>query len=300
MDDAKLFTHVGPSLDGDRTEYAQVSFWKDVFRRFFSSKATIGCVIVLFAIFLGCILIPMLNADAISGINTASINAKPSLAHWMGADRYGHDVFIKSWSGGRLSFLVGFTAALLQAVIGVIVGTVAGYYGGKLDMVIMRIVDICISIPYLIVVLAIQVVLGRGIDTIIIALIATGWLNTARLTRGQVLQLKNEDYIMAAQTLGVRPVAIMLRHILPNILSIVLVSITLAIPQAMFSEAFLSFIGLGTSDISWGSLIRTGMNVRSLAPWQLICPSALLAITMLCIQLLGDSMRDALDPKLRR
>ncbi len=300
MDDAKLFTHVGPCPDSDRTEYGHVSFWKDVFRRFFSSKATVVCLIVLVATFLGCILIPLLNKGAISGINATSINAKPGAMHWMGADRFGHDVFIKAWSGGRLSFLVGFTAAILQALIGVIVGSMAGYYGGKLDMIIMRFVDICISIPYLIVVLAIQVVLGRGIVTIIIALVATGWLNTARLTRGQILQLKNEDYIMAAQSLGVNPAAIMLRHLLPNIFGIVLVSITLSIPQAMFSEAFLSFIGLGTSDISWGSLIRTGMNVRSLAPWQLIWPSILLGVTMLCIQLLGDSMRDALDPKLRR
>lgn len=300
MDDAKLFSHVGPNPGRDNTEYNHVSFWADVFRRFISSKATILCLVVLVAIFLGCIFFPIINAKAITGINVKAINAKPGVEHWMGGDRYGHDVFLTSWSGGRLSFLVGFTAAFLQAVIGVIIGMIAGYYGGRLDMIIMRFVDICIAIPYLIVVLAIQVVLGRGIGTVIIALVVTGWLNIARLTRGQILQLKNEDYIMAAQSLGVKSTVIMVRHLLPNILGIVLVSITLAIPQAMFSEAFLSFIGLGTSDVSWGSLIRTGMDVRSLAPWQLIWPSILLAVTMLCIQLLGDSMRDALDPKLRR
>lgn len=300
MDETNLFTHVGPCYDRDDTQYVHVSFWKDVFRRFFLSKATIVFLLLLVGIFLGCLLIPAFNGDAISGIQISGINAVPGAAHWMGGDRYGHDVFTKAWSGGRLSFLVGFTAAILQAIIGVIVGAVAGYFGGKLDMIIMRIVDVCISIPYLIVVLAIQVVLGRGVGTIIIALVATGWLSTARLTRGQVLQLKNEDYIMAAESLGVKPITIMLDHLLPNIFSVILVSVTLAIPQAMFSEAFLSFIGLGTSDVSWGSLIRTGMDVRSLAPWQLIWPSLLLAATMLCIQMLGDSMRDALDPKLRR
>ena len=301
MDDkSNLFTHVGPLTGHDDTQYGHVSFWRDVFRRFFSSRATIVFLVLLVGIFLGCLIIPAVNKDAISGINAASINAKPGAGHIMGADRYGHDVFIKAWSGGRMSFLVGFVAAILQAVIGVLIGAIAGYFGGKVDMIIMRIVDICIAIPYLIVVLAIQMVLGRGVDTIIIALVATGWLNTARLTRGQVLQLKNEDYIMAAQSLGVKPARIMLDHLLPNVFSVILVSVTLAIPQAMFSEAFLSFIGLGTSDVSWGSLIRTGMDVRALAPWQLIWPSILLAATMLCIQMLGDSMRDALDPKLRR
>lgn len=300
MEKTDLFQHVGPRPDRDASEYAHVSFWGDVARRFFSSKAAVACLVLLVAIFASCILVPLFNQDLITGIRATSINAPPSAKHWMGADRFGHDVFAKVWMGGRLSFLVGFSAALLQSVIGVAVGSVAGYFGGKVDMILMRLVDVLIAIPYLIVVLAIQVVLGRGVGTIIFALVATGWLNTARLTRGQILQLKNEDYIMAAQTLNVRPLQIMLHHLLPNILSVVLVSITLAIPQAMFSEAFLSFIGLGTSDVSWGSLIRSGMNVRAMSPWQLIWPSTLLAGTMLCIQLLGDSLRDALDPKLRR
>ncbi len=300
MDDKTLFAHVGPLDNKDQTEYEYVSFWKDVFRRFFSSKTTIVCCILLLAIFLGCMIIPAIYADAISGVNPLAINAKPSAEHWLGADRYGHDVFIKAWSGGRMSFLVGLVAAFCQAIIGVLIGSISGYCGGKVDMVVMRIVDIFISIPYMIVVLAIQMVAGRGISTIIIALVITGWQNTARLTRGQVLQLKNEDYVMAAQSLNVKGVTIILKHLLPNILSVILVSVTLAIPSAMFSEAFLSFLGMGTSDVSWGSLIRTGMDVRDLYPLQLIWPSILLAATMLCIQLLGDSMRDSLDPKLRR
>ena len=157
--------------------------------------------------------------------------------------------------GSRSAIGVGVSCV----IIGVIIGSIAGYVGGKVDMIIMRIVDIMIAIPYMIVVLVIQVVAGRGISTIILALVITGWLNTARLTRGQILQLKNEDYVMAAQSLNVRGSTIILRHLLPNILSVILVSVTMAIPSAMFSEAFLSFIGMGTSDVSWGSLIRTGM-----------------------------------------
>lgn len=300
MEEKNLFTHVGPLDKKDHTEYAYVSFWGDVGRRFFSSKTTIFCLALLVIIFLGCMIIPALNPDAITGVNLLAINKKPGGEYLMGTDRYGHDVFIKGWAGGRVSFLVGFVAAICQAIIGVIIGSIAGYAGGKVDMIIMRIVDIMIAIPYMIVVLVIQVVAGRGISTIILALVITGWLNTARLTRGQILQLKNEDYVMAAQSLNVRGSTIILRHLLPNILSVILVSVTMAIPSAMFSEAFLSFIGMGTSDVSWGSLIRTGMDVRALAPWQLIWPGILLAATMLCIQLLGDSLRDALDPKLRR
>jgi len=282
------------------SNYSQVSYWGDVSNRLFQNKSTIVCMVVLGIIFLGCQIIPRLNPYLIEGINIDLINAPPSPQNWMGADRFGHDVFTKMWQGGQISFFVGLVAAFSQSIIGVVVGCVSSYFGGKVDMIIMRIIDVLISIPYLIVVLAIRVVMGDGISTIIFALIATGWLGVARLTRGQILQLMNEDYIIAAKSLGVRPITIMFRHLIPNVLGLVIVSLTLAIPAAMFAEAFLSFIGLGTGDVSWGSLIRAGMEVRFLRPLQLIGPSVLLGLTMLCVQLLGDALRDSLDPKLRR
>ena len=280
--------------------YAQVSYWGDVFSRLLQNRSTIVCMIILGLIFLGCQIIPRLNPYSIEGINIDLINAPPSLQNWMGADRFGHDVFTKMWQGGQISFFVGLAAAFSQSIIGVIIGCISSYFGGKVDMIIMRIIDVLISIPYLIVVLAIRVVMGDGIWTIIFALIVTGWLSVARLTRGQILQLKNEDYIIAAESLGVKPFTIMLRHLIPNVLGVVIVSLTLAIPAAMFAEAFLSFIGLGVNAVSWGSLIRSGMEVRFLRPLQLIGPSVLLGLTMLCIQLVGDALRDSLDPKLRK
>lgn len=277
-----------------------ISYWSDVRRRFFSSKSVIIVLSLLILIFLGCFVVPAVSPKAIEGIIDDSINARPSAEHWLGADKFGHDFFTKMWKGGQVSFMVGFTSAILQTLIGVTVGCISAYAGGKVDSFIMAMVNVFISIPYLVIVLAIRMIMGSSNATIIFALVVTGWLNIARLTRGQILQLKTEDYVIAAQSMGVSPFKVMIKHLIPNTLGVIIVSCTLAIPQAMFSEAFLSFIGLGSNAVSWGSLIRTGMEVRFRHPWQLIAPSILLALTMLCIQLCGDALRDALDPKLRR
>jgi len=277
-----------------------ISYWADVAKRFFSTPSVIVFSILLLAI-LGCsILVPILSDKPITGIMDEAINAKPSAKYWLGCDKFGHDFFTKMWKGGQTSFMVGFMAASLQTLIGIVVGCISGYAGGRVDYFLMRVVDVFISIPYMVIVLVIRLVMGSSSFTIIFALVITGWLNTARLVRGQILQLKTEDYVLAARAMGVSPVSIMFRHLIPNVLGVVIVSFTLAIPQAMFSEAFLSFIGMGSGDVSWGSLIRTGMDVRMRHPQQLIAPSIVLALTMLCIQLLGDSLRDALDPKLRK
>lgn len=280
--------------------FPHVSYWSDVARRFFSGKLVIAFLSLLILILICCYLVPALSPRPITGIIDDAINAPPSADHWLGADKFGHDFFTKMWKGGQVSFLVGFASAILQTIIGVLVGGISAYAGGRVDSLIMSAVNVLISIPYLIIVLAIRVVVGSSTATIIFALVVTGWLNVARLARGQILQLKTEDYVIAAKSMGVRPWTILIRHLLPNTLGVIIVSFTLAIPQAMFSEAFLSFIGLGTNEVSWGSLIRTGMEIRFRHPLQLIAPALLLAVTMLCIQLIGDALRDALDPKLRR
>lgn len=294
------FTLAGPRGSLADKNYRPLSFWGDVGRRYMQNKAAFVCLILLCIIILCSIIIPTVWPHSIEGIIANNIKGKPSWEHWWGGDKYGHDFFVKVWKGGQISFFVGFTAAFLQTIIGLIVGCIAGYFGGKVDMVLMRIVDIFIAIPYLIIVLVIRVVMGSSVWTIIFALVITGWLGMARLVRGQILQLKNEDYVMAAHSLGSSPSTIILRHFIPNILGVVIIQLTLAIPAAMFSEAFLSFIGLGSGAVSWGSLIRYGMEVRDTAMIQLLGPSILLALTMFCVQLNGDALRDALDPKLRR
>ncbi|MDR3173190.1 MAG: ABC transporter permease [Treponema sp.] len=294
-----LFTFAGPRGALEEKNYRHLSFWQDVGRRYKQNKINGLFALILFVIILSSIIIPLVRPNSIVGVISSDIKAKPSLTHWWGCDKFGHDVFVKVWKGGQISFFVGFISALFQTLIGVILGCISGYYGGKVDMLLMRLVDVLISIPYLIVVLAIRVVMGGSIWTIIFALVVTGWLPMARLVRGQILQLKNEDYIMAAQSLGVSSGDIIFHHFVPNILGVVIVQFTLSIPSAMFSEAFLSFIGLGSGTVSWGSLIRAGMEVRNSAAIQLIGPSVLLALTMFCVQLNGDAIRDALDPKLR-
>jgi ABC-type dipeptide/oligopeptide/nickel transport system permease subunit len=293
------FAFAGPRDSTAGKTYEHVSFWGDVGRRYKRNRVNLLFALVLLVIILCSVIIPSLRPGSITGIIVEDIKARPSLEHWWGCDKFGHDVFVKVWRGGQISFFVGFVSAFLQAAIGIVVGCIAGYYGGKVDMILMRLIDVLISIPYLIVVLAIRVVMGSSIWTIIFALVITGWLPMARLVRGQILHLKNEDYIMAAQSLGQSGGAVIFRHIIPNILGVVIVHFTLSIPSAMFSEAFLSFIGLGSGAVSWGSLIRSGMEVRDTAAIQLIGPSILLALTMFCVQLNGDALRDALDPKLR-
>ena len=298
--DADLFVHCGPDTSLDFGGGSPVSYWSDVFRRFTRQRSAVVFGAMLVLIILGCFLIPPVIGKPIAGVMEDAINAPPSARHWLGADRLGHDIFTKVWKGGQVSFTVGFTAAILQAVIGTLIGGMAAYNGGWVETATMRVVDVLISIPYLIIVLCIRMIAGPGEGTIIFALVVTGWMNIARLTRGQVLQLMKEDYVTAARFMGVRPASIMLRHLIPNTLGVLIVSFTLGVPQAMFSEAFLSFIGMGSNAVSWGSLIRSGMETRFTRPLQLVVASGLLALTMLCIQLVGDSLRDALDPKLRK
>lgn len=204
--------------------------------------------------------------------------------------------------GGRISLAIGVVAAVLQVVVGVIIGAFSGYIGGKTDMIIMRIVDILSAIPYLVWVILLMMVTGSGIVPMILALTLTGWLGMARMVRGQVFQLKNEDYVLAAKSLGVGVWGIITRHIIPNTIGVIMVSLTFAIPGAIFSEAVLSFIGIGISSplTSWGQLISMGMKVMQLYPYQMIWPCVFISVTMLSLQLIGDGLRDALDPKLRR
>ncbi len=219
-----------------------------------------------------------------------------------GTDNLGRDLFIRTLHGGRISLIVGFVAAFVNLIIGVLYGGISGYVGGTLDNLMMRFVDVLNSIPTLLYVILLMVIMEPGLGPIIIALSVTYWLSMARLVRGQVLGLKEQEFILAAQTLGASSKRIMLRHLVPNMMGPIMVSVTMQIPNAIFTEAFLSFVGLGVSapQASWGSLCNDALQGFMTYPYQLFVPAAAISITILAFNLFSDGLRDALDPKQRK
>lgn len=230
-----------------------------------------------------------------------SLNVKNKSYIW-GTDNLGRDLFIRVVQGGRISLIVAFVAAFVNFIIGVLYGGISGYFGGKVDNIMMRIVDIISSIPTLLYVILLMVIMENGLLPIIVALSATYWLGMARLVRGQVLSLKEQEFVMAAQTLGASTKRIMLKHLIPNIMGPIMVSITMQIPNAIFTEAFLSFVGLGISApmASWGSLCNDALTAFMTYPYQLFFPALTISVTILAFNLFGDGLRDALDPKQRK
>lgn len=219
-----------------------------------------------------------------------------------GSDTLGRDLFIRVVYGARISLTIGFAAAFINFLIGVLYGGIAGYLGGKVDNIMMRIVDIISTIPMMLYVILLAVYLGTSLSTMILALSLTYWVNMARIVRGQVLQLKEQEYVLAAKSLGASLPRIMIRHLIPNAMGPIMVALTMQIPHAIFTEAFLSFIGLGVSapKASWGTLSNDALAGLYTYPYQLVYPALAICITLISFNLLGDGLRDALDPKLRK
>jgi len=277
------------------------SFWADAWRRFRKNRPAMASLVLLAVFVLLAILVPLLSPYNYAASDLFSTYEGPSAAHWFGTDGLGRDMFLLTWVGARVSLTVGLAAALIQMLIGVMVGAFSGLYGGKVDMVLMRFVDIMIAIPFLIWVSLVVIVLEPGIVSIILAFALTQWTEIARLVRGEVLKLERTEFVIAARALGAGVPRLIARHFIPNLLPVLIVAVTFQVTNAIFGEAFLSYIGLGIQEplTSWGKLVAAGIKEMRGNPWILIFPSLAISLTMLALQLLGDGLRDATDPKLR-
>lgn len=258
--------------------------------------------ITLGLIFLLALLGPLFSTYSYSDIQLDLKNTPPNLEFWFGTDELGRDIFSRICYGARISLFVGITAALIDMIIGVLWGSIAAYSGGKVEEAMMRICDILHSIPYLLVVILLTVIRGSGLLTLLIAMTLTGWINMARICRAQVLQIKQLDYIAAARSIGASPIRILFRHLIPNAIGPIIAAMTLSIPTAIFTEAFLSFLGLGIQvpAASWGVMLSDSVSALRYYPWRLFFPALMISLTMLSFNLLGNALRDSLDPKLRR
>lgn len=289
------------ALESDSEDIQGRSLWQDARIRLLRNKAAVGAMIVLGILAFLALFAPYMSPHEFDAIYWESIQSPPDFAkaHWFGTDGNGRDLFIRILYGMRVSLSVGLLATSVSLVIGVVYGATAGYMGGRVDNIMMRIVDIMYSIPFMFFVILLMVVFGRNIFLIFIALGAVEWLTMARIVRGQTLSLKRKEFIEAAYAGGVSNRVIIFRHIIPNVLGPVIVYMTLTIPQVILTESFLSFLGLGVQEplTSLGVLISEGANVMEAAPWMLIFPALFLATMLFCFNFIGDGLRDALDPK---
>jgi oligopeptide transport system permease protein len=303
MNDTELFA---PLCQECKTDYSigkpPVTFWTDGFSRFKQNKIAVTGLFLLIFISLFALVGPFLVRYTYESQDLYKTFLPPSMNHLFGTDELGRDLLIRVMWGGRISLAVGLVASFINLIIGVIYGGISGYIGGKTDEVMMRIVDIIYSIPILLIVILLMVILKPGLTNIFIALGISYWVDMARIVRGQILSLKEQEFSLAAKVLGASKRQILFRHLLPNTIGPITVNVTLMIPGAIFFEAFLSFIGLGVSApmASWGVLASDGIRAIRSYPHLLFFPALFICLTMLSFHFLGDGLRDAYDPRLRK
>ena len=244
---------------------------------------------------------PLVSPYEVDQTNWSKLANPPSIqdGHIFGTDDLGRDLFVRTMYGGRISLMVGIVATLVSVLIGVSYGAISGFVGGKVDSIMMRIVDVLYAMPFLFFVILLMVFFGRSIFLIFIAIGAVNWLDIARIVRGQTLTIKGKEFVDAAKAGGVSTLRIIFRHIVPNLMGIVVVYVALTVPQVILVESFLSFLGLGVQEpmTSWGALVNQGARQMESSPWILLFPALFLAMTLFCFNLIGDGLRDALDPK---
>jgi oligopeptide transport system permease protein len=273
------------------------SLWRDAWHRLAKNKLALIGGITLIVLALACVAGPWFSPYSYEDQDLALGAAGPSAAHWLGTDTLGRDLLVRLFVGGRISIGVGLCATFVALTIGVVYGAVSGFFGGKIDAFMMRIVDIMYALPFTIFVILLMVFFGRNIVLLFVAIGAVEWLTMARIVRGQIQSLKKMEFIEAAQALGLGKRRIIFRHMIPNILGPIIVYTTLTIPAVMLLEAFLSFLGLGVQPplSSWGVLIKDGAEKMEEFWWLLVFPGTIFSLTLFSLNFLGDGLRDALD-----
>ena len=273
------------------------SLWRDALRRLYKNKPATISALLLGLMVLGALMTPLIAPYDYEVQNLDLGATPPSAAHWLGTDIFGRDLLTQILYGGRISLAVGFVATAVDLAIGGSWGAIAGYFGGRIDSIMMRFVDIVYALPFMIFIILLMVVFGRNIVLLFVAIGAVEWLTMARIMRTQVQNLKQQEFVEAAVSLGLSPSSIIFKHILPNAIGPIIVYTTLTIPSVMLLEAFLSFLGLGIQppQTSWGLLISYGSETMEEYPWLLIFPGLALTITLFSLNFLGDGLRDALD-----
>ncbi len=289
-------------VNADKMSRPSLTYWSDAWRRFKGNKVAMVSAVILILIIGMAIFQPMFSKYTYDQQDWFAINQSPSADHWFGTDELGRDIFVRCWEGARVSLMIAFIVAVLNGTIGILYGGIAGYFGGVADNLMMRFCELIASIPQMLWVVLLILIMKPGVFPIILAIAATGWIGMARLFRGQVFSLKESEFVMASRTMGAGSLHIIMKHLLPNAMSPIIISMANVIPSAIFSEAFLSYIGLGVPlpTASWGVLASDGANKLLSYPYQLLFPSLLICITMLCFNLMGDGLRDALDPRMRQ
>lgn len=330
--DPKLF-----EIQGSRTAETEqmgrpsLSFWHDAWLRLRSNKGAIFGLLLIAIIMLMAVIGPSMSNYTYKEQNIKHAKLPPKIAalenihwlpfdgrdkdgfdvyeskevdqyYWFGTDDLGRDLWTRAWYGTRISIFIGIMAALIDLLIGIAYGGISGYYGGRVDNVMQRIIEILVGIPQLIVVILFILVFEQGIFSIIMAMVITGWVSMARIVRGQFLKLKNQEYVLASRTLGASGGRLIWKHLMPNVVGPIIVTTMFTIPSAIFTEAFLSFIGLGIAppEASLGSLVNDGFKSMQMYPHMLIIPSVIISLLILSFNLLADGLRDALDPQMKK
>jgi oligopeptide transport system permease protein len=289
--------------EGERIAGPPVGFWKDSWIRLKKNRGAVISLTILILLFaVAFVLGPLLSQYSPYAQDLARRYSEPSASFWFGTDEFGRDMWSRVWEGTRVSLYIGFLAAFLDMFVGVTFGAVSGFLGGRVDDGMQRVIEILNGIPYLVVAILAMMVFDPGIITISIAIGITGWTYMARIVRGRMMQLKNQEFALASRSLGASGSRLVHKHLLPNSLGPIIVNLMFTIPSAIFAEAFLSFIGLGIQvpDASLGSLISDGAGEMRFHPYLLFFPSVVFCLLMVCFNLLGDGLRDAFDPRMRK